>query len=90
MKGFIKLLRVKGISLYLHVTLLFFVVWLFVLFVMSGMHTAQLLWSLLFLVALFGTVFLHELGHAVMASFFGINAKKITLYPIGGIASIEK
>lgn len=89
MKGSFKILTVKGVALYLHLTLLFFVGWALVLYLVSGMHTPQLLWSLLFLSVLLATVFLHELGHAVVASFFGIHAKKIVLYPIGGIASIE-
>jgi Zn-dependent protease len=39
-------------------------------------------------VALFGTVLLHELGHAMAARGFGIRTRDITLYPFGGIATI--
>jgi Zn-dependent protease/predicted transcriptional regulator len=90
MKGSLKLITLKGISVYLHFTFLIFVVWMLFLYIASGMHWQHLLWALIFLLSIFGCVVLHEYGHAFVASWFGINAKKITIYPIGGIASIEK
>jgi Zn-dependent protease len=61
-----------------------------VLYVTSGMRWAQLLWSVLFLLAVFASIVLHEYGHALVASDLGIYAKRITFYPIGGITSNEK
>lgn len=90
MKSSIKLISIKDITVYLHFTFLLFVVWLVVLYIISGMQSTQLFWSVLFLLALFTCIVVHEYGHALVAARFGINAKKITLYPIGGIASIEK
>ena len=77
-----KLGRVAGIDLFLHPTFLFL---LFYVGAVRGGFGAILLTS-----AAFGCVLLHELGHALMARRFGIGTISITLYPIGGVANLER
>lgn len=77
-----KIGRVAGIDLFIHPTFL-----LVLLFpgVLSGGPL-----NLLLVLAVFGCVLLHELGHAMAAQQFGIRTRDITLYPIGGVARLER
>lgn len=70
-----------GIDVYLHWSFFLLLAW--VLFSGGGVVGA------LFLAAIFACVVAHEYGHALMARSFGIGTNDITLYPIGGIASLR-
>lgn len=77
----------KDIPVRLHWTFLLFLVWI-------GLNDpGNLKDSLLevsFVMTIFACVVLHEFGHALTARFFGIKTRDITLYPIGGVALLEK
>jgi len=90
MRGSIKILSIRGINLYMHWTLFLLAGWVAIVNGQLGNDIFQLFWSILFLLAVFACIALHELGHALMARRFGIKAHDIVLLPIGGIASIEK
>ena len=82
-----KLGRLFGIPLYVHTTFLLLPLW--VLFNTGFEGGTAVLFTLALVAAVFGCVVLHELGHALMARYFGIGTRDITLYPIGGVASLE-
>lgn len=82
--------RLFGIPVYLHTTFLMLMGFLVLVeWRQSGDFVAAMAGPL-FVLAVFATVILHELGHALTARRFGIRTKDITLLPIGGIARLER
>jgi Zn-dependent protease len=84
----INLFRIRGIQLSLHFSfflLLGYAAWEG--FWDEGLN--GLLWSSILLISFFTCVVLHELGHSLMAKYFGIQVRRILLMPIGGMAEFE-
>jgi Zn-dependent protease len=78
-----------GIGIYVHWSFLLLPLFLVARnWLMGG--PAPVAFLLLLVVGVFGCVVLHELGHALMARYFGIGTRDITLYPIGGVARLER
>jgi Zn-dependent protease len=79
-----------GIDVYIHWTFWILILWIVLAHMRAGEPFAQSLQGVLFILALFVCVVLHEFGHALTARQFGIATRDVTLYPIGGISSLEK
>ena len=78
-----------GIPIRIHWSFLVLVVG-YALFALSTGGLGSLGIALLLGAALFTSVVLHELGHALAARHYGIGTAHITLYPFGGIAAIKQ
>jgi len=89
MRWSIRIARVAGIEVRLHLTFLLFLAWIgFSYYRWGGPEAA---WQgVVFMLALFGCVLLHEFGHAFAAMAFGIRTPDITLLPIGGVARLQR
>ena len=79
-----------GIPVYIHATFLLLVGFILMAQWRAGANLASAVGSVLFVLAIFATIVLHELGHALAARRFGVRTKDITLLPIGGIARLER
>ncbi|HTP01944.1 MAG TPA: site-2 protease family protein, partial [Anaerolineales bacterium] len=90
MKWSWKIVRFWGIDIYMHATFLLIVLWVGGSYWVQAHSWVAVMNGVLFLLALFGCVVLHEYGHALTARRFGISTRDITLYPIGGVARLER
>ena len=90
MKWVLKLGRFAGIDVFLHTTFLILIIWIGVTYWIQENTIAAVISGVGFILALFASVVLHEYGHALMARRFGVKTKNITLYPIGGVANLER
>ena len=85
----ITIARIAGTEIRIHLTFLLLLLWIGIAQYLDG-GTAQALDGVLFVVAVFACVVLHELGHALAARRYGIATPDITLLPIGGIANLSR
>lgn len=90
MKSQWKLGRFAGIDVFVHVTFLLIVGWYGLTYWLESRTIAAVLEGVAFILLLFVAVTLHEYGHALTARRFGIKTRDITLYPIGGVARLER
>ena len=80
--------RVFGIEIYVHATFVLLLAWVAYSHLAAG---AGAVWrGLALVVAVFGVVVLHELGHALVARRFGALTRDITLLPIGGVSHLDR
>src|SRR5512138_3309686 len=85
-----KLGRFAGIDVFVHATFLLLIGWVGYSHWLEHQNWGDVLNGILFILALFLCVVLHEYGHALTARRYGIKTRDITLYPIGGVARLER
>jgi Zn-dependent protease len=85
----IKLFDVGGTAVRVHLTFFLLLAWIAAIHWTRG-GPAEALDGVLFIVALFVCVVLHEFGHVITARRYGIATSDVTLLPIGGVASLER
>lgn len=90
MKWSWRIARLWQIDVYVHATFLLIVAWVAYSYWTQYQRVNAVVSGVLFILALFACVVFHEYGHALMARRFGVRTRDITLYPIGGVARLER
>lgn len=85
-----KLGRFAGVDVRIHITFFLLVAFIGFTGYLNTGTAAGAFDSVLYILALFGCVLLHEYGHVLAARQFNIPTHDITLYPIGGVARLER
>lgn len=75
--------QVTGIPVRIHITF-----WILPLILLAG--SADPIQTVGMILIAFGSIILHELGHALMARHYGIKSEHITILPIGAVVLFEK
>lgn len=81
--------RIAGIELRVHATFIILLAWMALLYWRDSGTAVGAAMGVIFTIAVFASVVLHELGHALTARGFGVGTRDITLLPIGGVARLE-
>jgi Zn-dependent protease len=90
MKWSLKLGSIKGIKILVHWTFILLIGWVVFSEMGRGSDFTTIMLTIFFVFTIFFCVVLHELGHSLTARRYGIDTKRITLLPIGGVASLER
>ncbi|MEZ4887103.1 MAG: site-2 protease family protein [Chitinophagales bacterium] len=90
MKGALRIGKLSGIGVFIHWTFIFILLYIAYNVTKAGGDIWAILRGEIFLLLLYVCVVLHEMGHALAARKYGVRTLHIVLYPIGGIASLER
>lgn len=82
--------RILGIPTRIHASFALLLLWVGISTWRAAHSGAAVVFGLGFALAIFACVLLHEFGHALVARRFGIETRRITLLPIGGVAELER
>lgn len=85
--GCVGTVNILGVPVRFHFTFWLIVVALIVYGARGKQSAAALT---IYILSIFGSVLLHELGHAMVARRFGIRTLDIVMLPIGGLARLER
>lgn len=86
----IRIGTIKGVEVKVHPTFALIALWVIYQWgYVAGAGLRGIVFGTFVVLAVFGCVLAHELGHAFAAKRYGLSVHDVTLLPVGGVARIE-
>jgi Zn-dependent protease len=79
----------RGIHISIHWTFILVIVWFVIVNLLSGTNSSGWIWSLIMIISLLTSIFIHDMAQAFVAAFFNIEIDRLILLPVGGLPSIS-
>lgn len=89
MRGLWRLTRLAGVDINVHWSFSFIILWVILQGALTHGKLAGIVFALIAVLLLFGCVLLHELGHALVATYLHVPVKNIILLPLGGLVQMQ-
>ena len=82
--------RSRGIHLSVHWTFILVVIWLITANILTGMSKTGWIWTVIMVISLLVSIFIHDLAQAMVGMIFGIKISGLIILPIGSLPSLAK
>jgi len=73
-----------------HWTFMLVVIWLVIVNVLSAASENGWIWSLIMILSMISSLFIHDIAQAMVAAFFRIRINRLTFLPIGALPAISR
>jgi len=75
----------RGIRFSIHWTFILVIIWLAIANLLTGLSEAGWIWSIIMVLSLLVSIFIHDLAQAVVGKIFGMEICEFIILPIGGL-----
>jgi Zn-dependent protease len=90
MKNILHHFNYRGIRLSVHWTFILIIIWLVIANLLTGWSESGWIWSLIMVLSLLFSIFIHDMAQAIVGTFFGMNISSLIILPIGGLPSLSR
>jgi Zn-dependent protease len=80
--------KYRGFHLSVHWTFILVVIWLVIANIITGLSESGWIWSLIMVLSLLVSIFIHDLAQAVVGTVFGIKISGLIILPVGSLPSL--
>ncbi len=78
----------RGVRFSIHWTFLLVIIWLLTANILTGMSESGWIWSIIMVISLLVSIFIHDVAQAIVGTIFGIEISSLMILPMGGLPSL--